>query len=80
MPEGETAFKEQQNEAEFYQIKGIMDALEFNSEITTEDEHRNLLLRWLPPRYTAEATAPSFAVPCFSRWIFSENVSLQVRQ
>ena len=53
-PEGEKAFKELQEEAEYYQIKGILDELEFNSEIITNDNHRSLLLRWLPPQDTQE--------------------------
>ena len=53
-PEGEKAFKELQEEAEYYQMKGILDELEFNSEIITNDNHRSLLLRWLPPQDTQE--------------------------
>ena len=53
-PEGERAFKELQEETEYYQIKGILDELEFNSEIITNDNHRSLLLRWLPPQDTQE--------------------------
>ena len=51
-PEGETAFRELQAEAQFYQIQGILDKLQFNSEIVTENEHRELLLQWLPPKDT----------------------------
>ena len=51
-PEGETAFRELQAEAQFYQIQGILDKLQFNSEIVTKNEHRELLLRWLPPKDT----------------------------
>ena len=51
-PEGETAFRELQVEAQFYQIQGILDKLQFNSEIVTENEHRELLLQWLPPKDT----------------------------
>ena len=49
LPEGVTALNELQEEAEFYRIKGMLDELEFNSEILTNNEHRDLLLGWLPP-------------------------------
>ena len=51
-PEGETAFRELQAEAQFYQIQGILDKLQFNSEIVTDNEHRKKLLQWLPPKDT----------------------------
>ena len=50
LPQGVTALNELQEEAEFYRIKGMLDELEFNSEILTNNEHRDLLLGWLPPR------------------------------
>ena len=49
LPEGVTALNELQEEAEFYRIKGMLDELKFNSEILTNNEHRDLLLGWLPP-------------------------------
>ncbi|XP_022784375.1 BTB/POZ domain-containing protein KCTD21-like isoform X2 [Stylophora pistillata] len=52
LPEGETALRQLQEEADFYQIKAMLDELEFNSEILTNKEHRSLLLRWLPPQNT----------------------------
>ena len=53
-PEGETAFRELQAEAQFYQIQGILDKLQFNSEIVTDNEHRKKLFQWLPPQDTQE--------------------------
>ena len=52
LPEGVTALNELQEEAEFYRIKGMLDELKFNSEILTNNEHRDLLLGWLPPQNT----------------------------
>ena len=52
LPEGVTALNELQEEAEFYRIKGMLDELEFNSEILTNNEHRDLLLGWLPSQNT----------------------------
>ena len=53
-PEGETAFRELQAEAQFYQIQGILDKLQFNFEIVTDNEHRKKLFQWLPPQDTQE--------------------------
>ena len=62
LPEGATALKEIQEEAEFYQIQGIIDELKSSesavqaskpsgpfedSEILTNDEHRRILIGWL---------------------------------
>ena len=52
LPEGVTALNELQEEAEFYRIKGMLDELKFNSEILTNNEHRDLLLGWLPSQNT----------------------------
>ena len=60
LPEGATFFKELEEEAEFYQIQGIIDALKpaakackptkpfKESEILTNEEHQQSLKRWLP--------------------------------
>ena len=81
LPEGVTALNELQEEAEFYRIKGMLDELKFNSQILTNNEHRDLLLRVAsPPEYREEATTPLSAFPRFSRWLFGVNVSLQMRQ
>ncbi|KAL9954733.1 hypothetical protein ACROYT_G042306 [Oculina patagonica] len=65
LPEGTTFLKELEEEAEFYQIQGIIDELKSSkpstiqaskptksfeeSEILTNDEHRDMLKSWLPP-------------------------------
>ena len=64
LPEGETFLKELEEEAEFYQIQGIIDELSSSeptvqtskptkgfeeSEILTNGEHRSVLKGWLPP-------------------------------
>ena len=57
LPEGATALKQLQKEAEFYQIQGILDELKLpvqsakpfeESEILTSEEHRQSLKGWLP--------------------------------
>ncbi|XP_078350446.1 uncharacterized protein LOC144635232 [Oculina patagonica] len=64
LPEGATFLKELEEEAEFYQIQGIIDELKPSklskiqastptkpfeeSEILTNDEHRSVLKSWLP--------------------------------
>ena len=57
LPEGATALKQFQKEAEFYQIQGILDELKppvqpakpfEESEILTSDEHQQGLKGWLP--------------------------------
>ena len=63
LPEGATFLKELEEEAEFYQIQGIIDELRSfeptvqaskstkpfeESEIPTNDEHRSVLKGWLP--------------------------------
>ena len=57
LPEGATALKQLQQEAEFYQIQGILDelkppvrpALPFEeSDILTSEEHQQSLKGWLP--------------------------------
>ncbi|KAL9954723.1 hypothetical protein ACROYT_G042296 [Oculina patagonica] len=55
LPEGATFLKELEEEAEFYQIQGILDELKpktpehfEESEILTNDEHRSVLKGWLP--------------------------------
>ncbi|KAL9954739.1 hypothetical protein ACROYT_G042313 [Oculina patagonica] len=64
LPEGATFLKELEEEAEFYQIQGIIDELKVSkpstikaskpskafeeSEILTNDEHRSVLKSWLP--------------------------------
>ena len=82
LPEGVTALNELQEEAEFYRIKGMLDELKFNSEILTNNEHRDLLLGWLPPQNTEKRRRRLclFPFPRFSRWLFGVNVSLQMRQ
>ena len=51
LPEGATALAEFKEEADFYQIQGILDELDdtkLKSEILTDEEQQNLLLSWLP--------------------------------
>ncbi|KAL9954724.1 hypothetical protein ACROYT_G042297 [Oculina patagonica] len=64
LPEGATFLEELEEEAEFYQIHGIIDELKFTkpstiqaskpneafeeSEILTNEEHRSVLKSWLP--------------------------------
>ena len=63
LPEGATFLKELEDEAEFYQIQGIIDELRSSeptvqaskptetfeeSKILTNDEHRSVLESWLP--------------------------------
>ena len=51
LPEGATALAEFKEEADFYQILGILDELDdtkLKSEILTDEEQQNLLLSWLP--------------------------------
>ena len=57
LPEGATALKQLQQEAEFYQIQGILDELKptvqpakpfEESEILTSEEHQQSLKGWLP--------------------------------
>lgn len=57
LPDGATFRKELAEEAEFYQIQGILDELvpktpkNFEeSVILTDEEHRNVLRGWLPPQ------------------------------
>lgn len=49
LPDRATFLKELEEEVEFYDLQGMLDDLEFNSEILTNKEHRKLLLSWLPP-------------------------------
>lgn len=52
LPDGATALVEFKEEADFYQIQGILDELDdtrLRSEILTDEEQQNLLLSWLPP-------------------------------
>ena len=52
LPEGATALAEFKEEADFYQILGILDELDdtkLKSEILTDEGKQNLLLSWLPP-------------------------------
>ena len=52
LPEGATALAEFKEEADFYQILGILDELDdtkLKSEILTDEGQQNLLLSWLPP-------------------------------
>ena len=52
-PEGATALAEFKEEADFYQIQGILDELDdtrLKSEILTDEEHRSILVSWLPPK------------------------------
>ena len=66
LPEGATFLKELEEEAEFYQIQGILDELRSSepavqsskpskpfeeSEILTNDEHQSVLKSWLPPHF-----------------------------
>ena len=55
LPEGATFLKELADEAEFYQIQGILEELKpkapknfKESVILTNEEHRNKLIGWLP--------------------------------
>ena len=52
LPEGATALAEFKEEADFYQIQGILDELDdtkLKSEILADEKQQNLLLSWLPP-------------------------------
>ena len=66
LPEGATFLKELEEEAEFYQIQGILDELRSSepavqaskpskpfeeSAIVTNDEHQSVLKSWLPPHF-----------------------------
>ena len=55
LPEGATFLKELADEAEFYQIQGILEELKpeapknfKESVIMTNEEHQNKLIGWLP--------------------------------
>ena len=55
LPEGATFIKELEEEAEFYQIQGLIDALSFvESVILTNEEHRRVLKGWLPEGLAGE--------------------------
>ena len=63
LPEGATALKQFQKEAEFYQIQGILDELKppvqpakpfEESEILTSEEHQQNLEGWLPTHLNRE--------------------------
>ena len=52
LPEGATALAQFKEEADYYQIMGILDELDdtrLKSDILTDEEQQNLLLSWLPP-------------------------------
>ena len=52
-PEGATALAEFKEEADFYQIQGILGELDdtrLKSEILTDEVHRNILVTWLPSK------------------------------
>ena len=75
LPEGATFLKELEEEAEFYQIQGIIDELKpktpqnfQDSEILTNDEHRSVLKSWLPRgqwRLLFRASRDGFATATF---------------
>ena len=80
LPDGATALKRFQKEAEFYQIQGILDELKppfqsakpfEESELLTSEEHRQNLEGWLPTHLNGEwrllfrATRDGFASETF---------------